>query len=141
MQHELFAAPVGSCGKTCPAHSAATPAETLLSWLVQWQEPTSLRPQEAGDRKAWRSVKTASSNGACWTRNGSEWRSGAVACSLSSILEIGPVARRYYLSATACAGILRRAEKRGKALPVPLQLALEAVAAQACAPRAMAAQG
>lgn len=36
--------------------------------------------------------------------------------------------QRYFLSATACRGILRRAEKRGKVLPEPLRLALERAA-------------
>jgi hypothetical protein len=52
---------------------------------------------------------------------------GAV-CSLSDILETGDVPQRYYLTAKACQGILRRAEKRGKDLPLPLQRALAAVA-------------
>jgi hypothetical protein len=49
-------------------------------------------------------------------------------CSLSSILEVGEIDRRYFLSPRACAGILRRAEKRGKDLPQALRLALAAVA-------------
>jgi hypothetical protein len=49
-------------------------------------------------------------------------------CSLSDILETGDVPPRYYLSATACKGILRRAVKRGKDLPPLLALALKAVA-------------
>jgi hypothetical protein len=49
-------------------------------------------------------------------------------CSLSDILETGDVPQRYYLTAKACQGILRRAEKRGKDLPLPLQRALAAVA-------------
>ena len=36
--------------------------------------------------------------------------------------------QRYYLSPKACAGILRRAEKRGKALPAALAAALRSVA-------------
>ena len=127
MQLDIFAEPAGSSGKTCPAHSAATPAETLLSWLVRWQDSNSLRPATAGETKAWRSVKTDSSNGACWTRSGSDWRSGASACSLSSILETGPIDRRYYLSPTACAGILRRAGNRGRDLPSALSEALRQV--------------
>jgi hypothetical protein len=59
--------------------------------------------------------------------NGSEWRSGAGACSLSSILEGHAIPQRFYLTATACAGILRRAEKRGKDLPEALHLALLSV--------------
>ena len=62
------------------------------------------------------------------TLNTSEFHSGAVACSLSDVLETGEVPQRYFLSATACRGILRRAERRGKELPEPLRLALEAVA-------------
>ena len=55
----------------------------------------------------------------------------AAVCSLSDILEeSGSVPQRFYLSARACAGILRRAEKRGKELPEPLWLALQAVASQ-----------
>jgi hypothetical protein len=51
------------------------------------------------------------------------------ACSLSDILEApGSVPRRYFLSARACRGILRRAEKRGRELPKGLRVALEAVA-------------
>ncbi len=52
---------------------------------------------------------------------------GAVS-SLSDILETGDVPQRFFLSAKACEGILRRAEKRGKSLPPSLQEALQAVA-------------
>ena len=45
-------------------------------------------------------------------------------CSLSDVLEIGEVQPQYYLSARACQGILRRAEKRGKKLPEALYQAL-----------------
>lgn len=47
--------------------------------------------------------------------------------SLSSILEPHPD-RRYYLSRTACLGILRRAKERGKELPEQLKVALMAQA-------------
>lgn len=64
----------------------------------------------------------------------SEWNhtlapslSDAGVCSLSSILETGSIDRRYFLSPKACAGILRRAEKRGKDLPPSLFAALTAV--------------
>ena len=46
---------------------------------------------------------------------------------LSEVLE-SETSAKYYLSPTACRGILRRAEKRGKELPEHLRLALEAVA-------------
>jgi len=55
-------------------------------------------------------------------------RSDGGVCSLSDILETGDVPRRFYLSAKACKGILRRADKRGKELPPQLSAALQAVA-------------
>jgi DNA (cytosine-5)-methyltransferase 1 len=47
---------------------------------------------------------------------------------LSQILETGPIPPKYFLSGKACAGILRRAERRGKELPGQLRRALKAVA-------------
>ena len=49
-------------------------------------------------------------------------------CSLSDILETGDVPQRYFLSAKACAGILRRAGNRGKQLLPQLAHALRVVA-------------
>ena len=63
------------------------------------------------------------------TANTSEWPSDAAVCSLSDILE-PQVDPKYFLSPKACAGILRRAEKRGKELPTTLRHALQAVAAE-----------
>ena len=54
--------------------------------------------------------------------------SAAAVCSLSEVLEMD-APPKYYLSAKACAGILRRAEKRGKELPIALRSALEKTAA------------
>ena len=53
--------------------------------------------------------------------------------SLSRILQDAPP-RKYYLSRTACLGILRRAKERGKALPSQLKWALMAQAGLASAP-------
>jgi hypothetical protein len=58
------------------------------------------------------------------TLNTSEWPKDGVACSLLDTLETGDLPRRYFLSATACRGILRRAEKREKELPPSLKAAL-----------------
>jgi len=53
---------------------------------------------------------------------------GASSCVLSSILAPqSEVPFRYYLSARACAGILRRAIRRNKILPPRLKAALQAV--------------
>lgn len=135
MQQELFAVPVGSCGKTSPEHSARTKDATLLSWLGQWLEPSLVYRPEGGETPELLLAKTGSLSGALWTRNSSEWNhipkgspSDVDVCSLSSILETGPVDRRYFLSPKACAGILRRAEGRGKLLPPFLRAALEGVA-------------
>ena len=61
--------------------------------------------------------------GEYWTLNTGESPSVAVVSSLSRILEASPHPR-YYLSRTACLGILRRAKARGKDLPPQLKTAL-----------------
>jgi hypothetical protein len=71
------------------------------------------------------------------TLNILEYPSDGVVSSLSDILETGELPQRYYLSATACRGILRRAEKRGKELPEALKSALLAVASQTPLPPSM----
>ena len=58
------------------------------------------------------------------TLSTTEWPSAAAVCSLSDVLETGALPQRFFLSATACQGILRRAEKRGKVLPDSLKAAL-----------------
>jgi hypothetical protein len=63
-----------------------------------------------------------------WTLSSSEFPSVVAGSSLSAVLETGALPPRFYLSATACAGILRRAAKRGKTLPPQLHQALSAAA-------------
>ncbi len=70
-----------------------------------------------------------------WTATGVPSPNDGTVCSLSDVLETGEVPQRYFLSAKACAGILRRADKRGRALPPLLLEALTAVA-QDMAPEA-----
>lgn len=60
--------------------------------------------------------------------NGSEWPNDAVVCSLWQVLDAS-TQERYFLSGKACAGILRRAEKRGKDLPKMLEDALRSAEA------------
>ena len=62
-------------------------------------------------------------HGASMTLNFGEYPSEGRESSLSQILEANAPGK-YYLSKTACAGILRRAEKRGKMLPDMLRDAL-----------------
>jgi hypothetical protein len=95
--------------KTCPACLALMEGEISSSLFEGWRN------------------SGIASRGQCWTLNTVEWRNGATACSLSEVLETD-VAPKYFLSPKACVGILRRAEKRGKALPALLEAALKAVA-------------
>jgi site-specific DNA-cytosine methylase len=62
--------------------------------------------------------------------NISDWPNDAAVCSLSQVLETTSIPQRFFLSSTACAGILRRADKRGKSLPPSLHAALLAVASE-----------
>lgn len=59
--------------------------------------------------------------------NTSEWPNDADVCLLSQALEPISIPQRYYLSAKACAGILRRAEARGRKLPQLLEQVLRLV--------------
>ena len=69
-----------------------------------------------------------SSPGESLTLDISERPSVAKECFLSDILETGDLPQRYYLSPTACAGILKRGERRKKNIPPVLKMALKAVA-------------
>src|SRR3569623_387163 len=76
-------------------------------------------------------VPAAQPRGEPSTPNISAWPNDATVCSLSQVLVRGSIPQTYFLSSTACAVILRRAEKRGKVLPEPLMRALMAVASKA----------
>ena len=71
------------------------------------------------------------------TLNMPEFRNGTVASSLSDILETGDLPQKYFLSPKACAGILRRAARRGKELPPALAHALRQVAGSVLTSSAM----
>lgn len=110
-------APSGSYGRTSPVCSRWTAGELSPPSSEGWQNAGMVSPTE------------------CWTLSLSEWTgldglslSDDGVCSLSDVLATGDVPQRYYLSAIACRGILRRAVKRGKDLPQLLRHALEAVA-------------
>src|SRR5258707_15883061 len=93
----------------------------------RWTDVWSL-PRDAGRTRVWDRLQSSGR---------SAFRSTpatGVASSLLDILETGEPPQRYYLSATACRGILRRAEKRGKELPEALKSALQAVASQTLPP-------
>ena len=108
--------PSGAFGKTCQVCSVATEDGILVPSSGRWANSGMGGPTE------------------CWTLSTSEhaafpepFPSGDAVCSLSDILETGDLPQRYFLTPRACAGILRRAGKRGKELPPLLRRALEAV--------------
>lgn len=79
--------------------------------------------------RRWPSSGFTTSPGECWTADTSECPSdGAASSSLPDVLE-ADVPSRFYLSPKAAAGILRRAEKRGRELPEALATALRLLAA------------
>jgi hypothetical protein len=97
----------------------------------RWRErtPHSFQQEDsAGPTRVWLMDPSAASRGDFSTPNISAWPNDANVCSLSDVLWAGPIPEKYFLSPRACAGILRRAEKRGKELPKQLRLALESVA-------------
>ncbi len=101
----------GSCLRTFPDFFPATVAEISLSYSRRW--PTS---------------GFTTSPGECWTADTSECpNAGGVSSSLRDVLE-DDVPARYFLSPRAAAGIIRRAEKRGRELPEHLASALRSVA-------------
>ena len=115
------------CGRTCRVRfPAGSPPEVIL-------KPSSRRSQkpkflfldlEDGQTPEWCEAEALTSLGACTMPNISERHSDAGESFLSWILE-GDAPAKYSLSPKACAGILRRAERRGKALPPMLKTALE----------------
>lgn len=77
----------------------------------------------------------------CLTHSTSPWPSvGKESSSLAAVLETGDIPQRYFLTAQAASGILRRAMKRDKKLPPLLQQALEAQAASTASQTASAEQ-
>ena len=99
--------PGGLSSRTYPACLRAEGGTTTLPSSIKWKN--------AGMRVG----------GVSLTLNMPEWHSDAAASLLSDILETtGDHLQRYSLSQKACAGILRRAEKRGKKLPPILEAAL-----------------
>ena len=115
-------------GKTFQASSRPPIMLSAVSSLPLSVLLKPLKLKAGGPVRVWSADLKAEPAGAYWMLNGSAWPNDASACSLSSVLETGQIPQKYYLSARACSGILRRAEKRGKQLPTALRVALEQVA-------------
>ena len=127
----LFA-PGSSCGKMFPEHSQAGSqrARISASFLRKLSGSSTAQYQfldltpGAGNllgESYWE--MNSPCVGEFWTLNSGASPKDAVACSLSQILQADPPSK-YYLSRTACLGILRRASERGKELPLQLKVAL-----------------
>ena len=121
---------VSPFGRTCPEHIQATKEETSepsCKPSAKSQTPTfmflSLRG-ESGRRQDASWEKVTALPGVSTTLNTGECPSVARESTLSQIL-VPNAPEKYYLSHTACEGILRRAAKRGKELPKMLKEALE----------------
>lgn len=119
-------------GKTCQERSQATEEKTLRqsskrSYASQNRKPPILKClKKAGAPGGATTMKWEDDGawlGECMTRNTGESPNVAVVSRLSQILEATPQ-EKYSLSAKACQGILRRAERRGKDLPPTLKAAL-----------------
>ena len=110
----------------------STPSST---WSPPWQEELSLfGSDETSDGiRVWLLDDVVPLRGASWIADTSEWPSvddGYSRVWLSEILQRIGQDERYWLSPKACAGILRRATRRGRALPDSLEAALKTRASQ-----------
>lgn len=128
IQLDLFedCLPQLSFGKTCQASSTQ---KTTLSGAFSQGSLDSMFPlkslAENGEVLVMCSLGSVRSRGERWMLNISECPNDAVESSLSQVLETESIPAKYYLSAQACNGILRRSERRGKPLPPLLREALE----------------
>ena len=135
-QGSLFAHD-GCAGRTCPAHSAQGPprGRTSASSSRRSSElrtipfmSLDLTPGHGNllGESYWELI-SPSPGGSSTLNTGPAPLSEEDVYSLSQILQDAPP-RKYYLSKTACLGILRRARERGKELPPQLKAALMAQA-------------
>lgn len=118
-----------SSGKTSLASSptSKTPSDAFLARSLGKTANCSLQGKNGRTLVVCMDPKEQS-HGGFLTPNISEWPNDAAVCSLSQVLEQTLIPQRYFLSAKACAGILRRAEARRKTLPKMLEAALSAQA-------------
>ena len=116
-------------GKTCPEHSLPIKGKTSDASLKSSSDSArkclflDLRA-DAGHNPERSWVTATASRGDSSTRNTGECPSAVSESTLWQILQ-EDAPEKYYLSARACEGILRRAERRGKELPQILREALE----------------
>lgn len=115
-----------SFGRTSPEYSELKTTLSDVSWLVYVERTFPLKYRVAnGQAQVSLPVLKGGSHGVSSTLNFSECPNVAKESSLSQVLVTGSIPQKYFLSARACAGILARAQKRGKLLPPTLRVALE----------------
>lgn len=127
----LGSPPSSSSGKTSPESSARDEPSTP-SW-EEWSAaiPPSFSQESAtGPTRVWLLDPSAPLPTGSWIPSFSDHlnEGGGFSCSLLDILELGWLPTRFFQSDIACAGILRRAARRGRSMPEALAQALEAVA-------------
>lgn len=111
-------------GRTSQGHCLATMDKILEPCLKKSQKPKfQLLLVVDGLTPAWSEGMGVQLHGESLMRNIGEFPSVGVESFLSQILEDN-APEKYFLSAKACQGILRRAEARGKKLPEMLEVAL-----------------
>ena len=116
-----------SCGRTSPGHSQATKALILEPCLRKSDRPKFQYLNMAnGQTQEWLNATRVKLRGVSSMLNIGESPNEEKESFLSRILQpMTDVPEKYYLSAKACLGILRRAQERGKELPEELRIALE----------------
>ena len=118
--------PQSSFGKTSPESSELKTTPSAASWVDYVERTFPLKYRTAnGQAQVMLPVRKGESHGVSLTLNFSECPNVAKESSLSQVLVTGSIPQKYFLSARACAGILARAQKRGKLLPPTLRAALE----------------
>ena len=125
-------APDTFCGKTCRAYSVPEPpAERISGSSSKRSAASKAIPFQSLDltpgngnllgESYWEILSP--SHGGCWTLNIGEYPSEENVSSLYAVLET-TVPDKYFLSAKACWGILRRAQEKQKEIPQDLKIAL-----------------
>jgi hypothetical protein len=121
------------CGKMCPEPFPAANLSTRISGSSSRKSSglrttdylfLDLRPGAGNMLGAFWELNAPSLGDAMTLNTGPAPLNAGDASTLSQILQV-TVPQRYYLSKTACLGILRRARARGKELPPQLKAALE----------------
>lgn len=123
--------PTEFLSKTCLAFTQVGQATRQVRWeSIQDEDGQWIWSKRVISQPYWMPYRNSGMGGptAAVTLNTSVWPRDGSVCSLSAVLETCDVPPKYFLSPTACRGILRRAAKRGRELPPQLQAALQQVA-------------